>query len=357
MISKNFFKLLDKIVQERDLPRKEVIEAFGKGLIAGCKKNHQVKSCRVQMRENKSEILLYKQFIVADKTNIGMINLKELTPIDLSEAQTIKPQAKVGQIIEIKVDPKEFNLYAIKEFKNQFNEELTKRKRENIYHFFKEQEGKLISAKVISENERFYNLELEKEITTLLPKKEISDNNIPHIGERIQVFLSEVRKTNKWPKIFVSYNHVGLVVKVFEENIPEIQEGIVKIMAIARISGERTKIGLNSQDPQVDAIGSCIGANSSRIKYIIKILKGEKIDLFNWSEDQKELISNALRPAQCVNVIIKNEVNKYAVAIIPDDQFSLAIGKLGKNVKLAVEVTKWNIDIKTLSQAKEEGII
>ncbi|WP_349401822.1 transcription termination protein NusA [Candidatus Phytoplasma solani] len=357
MISKNFFKLLDKIVQERDLPREEVVEAFTKGLIAGCKKNHRVKSCRVHLKEDKSKMILYKQFIVTDETNINTINLKEWTPIDLEEAQKIKLQARVGQVIEIKVDPKEFNLYAIKEFKNQFNEELTKKKRESIYHFFKQQEGKLISAKILSENEKFYNLELEKEITTLLLKKEISSNNLPHVGERIQVFLSEVKKTNKWPKLFVSHNHVGLVVKVFEENIPEIQEGIVKIMIIARISGERTKIGLLSYDPQVDAIGSCIGENSNRIKHIIKILKGEKIDLFNWSEDQKELISNALKPAQCIDVIIKNNVNKCALAIIPDDQFSLAIGKLGKNVKLAVEVTKWNIDIKTLSQAQKEGII
>ncbi|AGL90332.1 Transcription elongation factor [Candidatus Phytoplasma australiense] len=357
MISKGFFKFLDKISQERDLPKEEVVEAFTKGLIAGCKKNNRVKSCRVHLKENKNEVLLYKQFIVVDETNANTINLKEWTPISLEEAQKIKLHAKVGQVLEIKVNPKDFNLYAIKEFKNQFNEELTKRKRESVYQFFKQQEGKLISAKVISENEKFYNLELEKEIATLLLKKETSGNNLPHIGERIQVFLLEVRKTSKWPKIFVSHNHVGLVVKVFEENIPEIQEGIVKIMTIARISGERTKIGLVSYDPQVDPIGSCIGENSDRIRNIIKILKGEKIDLFRWSEDEKELISNALRPAQCIDVIIKNDRNKHALAIIPDDQFSLAIGKLGKNVKLAAEVTKWNIDIKTLSHAKKEGII
>ncbi|MBS2126404.1 transcription termination/antitermination protein NusA ['Fragaria x ananassa' phyllody phytoplasma] len=357
MISKNFFKLLDKIVQERDLPKNDVVDAFAKGLVSGCKKNHRVKSCRLHLKEDKNEILLYKQFLVTDETNIHTVNLKEWTPIELNEAQKIKPHAKVGQIIDIKIDPKDFNLYAIKEFKNQFNEELTKKKRENIYHFFKMQEGKLISAKIISENEKFYNLELEKEITTLLPKKEVSANNLLHVGERIQVFLSEVRKTTKWPKIFVSHNHIGLVVKVFEENIAEIQEGIVKIMVIARIYGERTKIGLSSEDPQVDPIGSCIGPNSKRIKHIVKILKGEKIDLFKWSKDPEELISNALKPAQCINVIIKNDINKYALAIIPDDQLSLAIGKLGKNVKLAVEVTKWNIDIKSLSQAQEEGII
>ncbi|MBY7576850.1 transcription termination factor NusA, partial [Candidatus Phytoplasma sp. Tabriz.2] len=219
------------------------------------------------------------------------------TPITLEEAQQIKPHAKIGQVIDIKVDPKDFNLYAVKELKNQFNEELTKKKRENIYNFFKQQEGKLISAKIISENDKFYNLELEKEITTLLPKKEIASNNEMQVGERIQVFLSEVRKTTKWPKIFVSCNHVGLVVKVLEENIPEIQEGIVKIAGVARISGERTKIGLLSCDAQVDAIGSCIGERSNRIKNVIKILKDEKVDLFVWSDDPQELIANALKPA------------------------------------------------------------
>ncbi|BAD04233.1 transcription terminator [Onion yellows phytoplasma OY-M] len=357
MISKNFFKLLDKIAQERDLDKDQVIDAFAKGLISGCKKNHKVKSCKIELKEDKSEIILYKQFLVADEATMSTINLKESTPITLEEAQQIKPHAKIGQVIDIKVDPKDFNLYAVKELKNQFNEELTKKKRESIYNFFKQQEGKLISAKIISENDKFYNLELEKEITTLLPKKEIASNNEMQVGERIQVFLSEVRKTTKWPKIFVSCNHVGLVVKVLEENIPEIQEGIVKIAGVARISGERTKIGLLSCDAQVDAIGSCIGERSNRIKNVIKILKDEKVDLFVWSDDPQELIANALKPASCLQVVIKDDINKYALAIVPDDQFSLAIGKLGKNVKLAVEVTKWNIDIKTLDQAQTEGLI
>ncbi|MFP7699418.1 MAG: transcription termination factor NusA [Candidatus Phytoplasma pyri] len=353
MNSKEFFNIINEFAEENDLTSKQIKDAFTKALIYGCRKAHHVKSCRVDIKEDRNEINLYKQYYIIDSEEKDLNNYKDYTHIDLEEAKKFKKRVKVGQIINIKINPKDFNLYAVKDFKNKFKEELTKQKRENIYDYFKSYEGKLINAKVIGSNSKFYYLELEKEMTTLLPKKETLNKEIFIEGDRIQVYIVEVQKTTKLPKIFVSQTHIGLVTKIFEDWIPEINDGTLKIMMIARIPGERTKIGLFSNDPQVDPIGSCIGKNGNRIKSIIKLLQGEKIDLFLWSEKNEELISNSLQPAKIFQVNIVDLENKVALAIVEDDQLSLAIGKLGKNVKLAVQATKWNIDIKTLSQFKK----
>ncbi|MCQ9618726.1 MAG: Transcription termination/antitermination protein NusA [Candidatus Phytoplasma pruni] len=155
------------------------------------------------------------------------------------------------------------------------------------------------------------------------------------------------------PKVFVSRVHVNFVVELLKEFVPEVQEDIIKIMGIARIPSDRIKIGLISTDPKVDPIGSCIGEGGSRIKSVVNILKGEKIDLFQWSSDPIELITNSLQPAQILKITAINEKNKTASVVVADDQVSLVIGKLGKNVKLAAQVTKWNINIQTLSQQEK----
>ncbi|NWN45896.1 transcription termination factor NusA [Candidatus Phytoplasma pruni] len=353
MKNKEFLNNIDQLSQEYELTREQTIQSFEKGLVSGCKKNYQVKSCRTEINPEYDEIFLYKQYLVIDHNDEETPNANEYSCLDLEEAQKLKEDAQVGDIIEIEVDPKDFNFYASKDFKNKFNEELIKQKRETIYNFFKNYENKLISGKVIAENDHFYTLELEKEINTLLSKKETLLNDNFHIGERILVFVAEVQNTTKMPKIFVSRVHVNFVVELLKEFVPEVQEGIIKIMGIARIPSDRIKIGLISTDPKVDPIGSCIGEGGSRIKSVVSILKGEKIDLFQWSSDPIELITNSLQPAQILKITAINEKNKTASVVVADDQVSLVIGKLGKNVKLAAQVTKWNINIQTLSQQEE----
>lgn len=278
-----------------------------------------------------------------------LLNAKKITFISLDEAFQIKSNAKVGDLIEIETNPQEFNFYASKEFKNKFNEEIIKKQRENIYHLFKNYENKIINAKIIDVNENFWTLELEKKITTTLSKNKVLVNDKFDIGERIQVYVVEVQNTTKMPKILISRTNINFVIEIFKEFIPEIQEGLIVIKGISRIPSERIKIGILSKDDKIDPVGACIGKNGSRIKSIIDVLKGEKIDIFLWDNDPKELIKNSLKPAKIVDIIEINENNKTALALVAENQISIAIGKSGQNVKLATQATKWNIKIKTIT--------
>ncbi|MFA5560988.1 MAG: transcription termination factor NusA, partial [Acholeplasmataceae bacterium] len=173
----------------------------------------------------------------------------------------------------------------------------------------------------------------------------------------IRVYVTDVEMKTKWPKVFVSRVHSNLILRLLENLIPEIKAGIIEVMGISRDPGDRSKIGVRSNDAKVDPIGACVGEGGSRIREIVKSLSDEKIDLFRWSDNEKELIANALQPSDVVAVTNIHPVEKSALAIVPDNQLSLAIGKLGQNVKLAVQACGWKIDIKSVSMADAEGIL
>jgi len=352
MKTKNFLNHIDQLAEEHELTRQQILEAFEKSLISGCKKNYQIKSCHLDFDNKYEEFFLYKEYLVTEEeintTKEENINIKKITCINLEEAQKIKENPQIGEIIRIEVDPKNFNFYASQDFKNKLNEEIIKFKKENIYIFFKKYENKLIDAKVTSIKKNFCILELEKEVQTVLLNKDKLNNDEFEIDEIIKVYVTEVQKTTKMPKILVSRICVEFIAETFKEFIPEIQEGIIEIVAMARFPSLRTKIGLLSHDTTIDAIGSCIGDKSVRIRNIINSLKGEKIDLFLWSEDPEELIVNALKPAQINQISIIDFEKKIATALVNEDQISLAIGKSGTNVQLANIVTKWNISVKTI---------
>ncbi|MBP3059303.1 transcription termination factor NusA [Texas Phoenix palm phytoplasma] len=348
-ITKNFFNNIDKLAQEYDMEKEQIIKCFVQALIAGCKKHCQVKSCSVSFKKENDSFFLYKQYLVIDFSNEEIKNNgKKINFINLEEAKKITPKAELGQIIDVEVDPKSFNFNASKEFKNKFNEELIKQKRENIYNFFKNYENNLISAKVIGINKGFFTLELEKEVQVILTKKESLSNDDFYLGQRIQVFVVEVKNTTKMPKILVSRIRINFVLEIFKEFIPEINQGIIEIVSISRIPSVRMKVGLLSKDNKIDAIGSCIGEKNIRIKSIINVFKDEKIDLFAWSYETKELITNALKPAKIQKVEIINEKNKLASVFVNEQQIPLVIGKEGQNIKLASQVTKWNISVKSI---------
>ncbi|WP_341266381.1 transcription termination factor NusA [Candidatus Phytoplasma fraxini] len=354
MKTQNFLNYIEQLSEEYELTKEQTLQAFEKSLISGCKKNFQIKSCQLIFTKEYQEFFLYKEYLVIEPEvvhetiNEDNIDIKKITCITLEEARKLKKNAQAGDIITIEVDPKEFSFYASKDFKNKFNEEIIKYKKENIYNFFKNYEHKLISAKVISVKKNFCVLELEKEVQTVLFNKDKLANDDFEIGQRIQVYVVAVEKTTKMPKILVSRTCSDFVLEIFKEFIPEIQEGIIEIIGIARFPSVRVKIGLLSNEPSIDAIGSCIGENGNRIKNIINVLKGEKIDLFLWSDEPKELIANALQPAKVTEINIVDLENKNVSVLVNENQVSLAIGRLGTNVKLAIQATKWNISIKTI---------
>ncbi|WP_457916026.1 transcription termination factor NusA [Candidatus Phytoplasma sacchari] len=355
MKTQDFLENIDKLAQEYEIDRKQVLEALEIGLISGCKRNYQIKSCCVSFSKDYDEIYLYKQYLVLDSFNDKIngdndkINLKKISFIKLEEAQKIKKSIKSGEILNILVDPNEFNFYASKDFKNKFHEELIRKRRENIFDFFKKYENKIISAEVVDINEIGFILRLEKDITTILLKKESLLNDKFLINERIQVYVLRVKEKNKMPEIVVTRKHINFVKEIFHEFIPEIQDGIIKIMGIERISSIRTKIGLLSTNNKVDPIGSCIGEKSVRIKSILNILNGEKINLFLWSTNIKELIVNSLKPGKIHEIVSVDENKREALVLVLSEQASLVIGKSGINLRLASKVIDWNIKIKVLS--------
>lgn len=361
MVSKEFYTQLEVLAEERGITRDEVLEAFRLGLIVGCRKTFDVRTCRVEFREEKNEILLYKQFFVYDDNleDLTFLNDKkpDYTMLSLTDAKEINQRAKVEQILEVRVEPKDFTLIAAKDFKNKFNEELTKAQKETIYLHFKSLENELLLARVIDIDDRFYRLDIGHDMTTLLPLKDALSSDSFRVGDMIKVIITNVEMKTKWPKVFVSRSNDNLIRKLFEDFVPEIKEGIIEILGLSRDPGDRTKIGVRSNDPKVDPIGACVGEGGARIREVVSALSGEKIDLFRWSDNEKDLIANALQPAKVVAVVDVDPADKSAIAIVPDDQLSLAIGKAGQNVKLAVKASDWSIDIKSESQANGEGII
>jgi transcription termination/antitermination protein NusA len=355
MISKVFFENIDAVAEEKELSREQVFDAFTQGLIAGCKKAHDVRSCRVELKEDRNEILVYTQHLVVDELSLELD--KNYSQMLLADAKKINSRIKVGDILEQKIDPKDFGHFAVRDFKSRLNESLVSSQKDNLYNHFKAYEHEMINARVIDIQDDHYRLDIGKDLTTLLPKKEALPKDVFHVGDHVRVYVSDVEMKTKWPKVFVSRSHPSLIIRLLENYIPEIKEGIIEVMGISRDPGDRSKIGVKSNDSKVDPIGACVGEGGSRIREIVKALSDEKIDLFRWSDNEKELIANALQPAEVVAVTHVNPKEKSALAIVPDTQLSLAIGKLGQNVKLAVQACGWSIDIKSETMAQGEGIL
>lgn len=353
-MANNMYETIKVVAETENLTEAQVIEAITEGLIFGCKRTHQVSSCRAFLDEEKGEFKVFKQYLVVAEYDLTLTKVH--TQLLLEDAKKLDPQAKVGDLLEFPVKQEDFSPYGMRDFKQRYKQVILDYSKENIFDYFKDKEHQMMRAKIIDEMEHAYKISLGKE-TTLLPKTEILDRDKLHVSDDVYVYISSVEMKSKGPKIYVSRKDKGLVVKLMELNIPEISEGIVEIVGISRVPGERSKVGVRSHDSQVDPIGACVGEGGGRIKEIVNALAGEKIDLFRWSDNERELIENALQPADVIAVTKVNPKEKSALAIVPDDQLSLAIGKIGQNVKLAVQASGWSIDIKSEKMAFEEGIL
>ena len=231
-------------------------------------------------------------------------------------------------------------------------QKLRDAEREMTYEEFSGREGDVVTGIIQQDSHRYTLLDLGK-VEALLPQAEQVPSEPYRHGERLKAYITEVRKTTKGPQIVVSRTHPGLLRKLFEMEVPEIEEGIVVIRAVAREPGHRSKIAVSSNEPGVDPVGSCVGAKGSRVRMVVTELKGEKIDVINWSDDPSVLVANALSPAK-VNQVKIDEGSQTAVVIVPDYQLSLAIGKEGQNARLAARLTGCRIDIKSETQYAEE---
>ena len=367
MINKNLFKYINEFCEEKDLDKSEVFGFLEKGIVSAYKREKypQAKSinAKVIFNEEKDEYYICEYYnVVKDESEITEDDPSLIT---LANAKLKKRGVKVGDYFEIpiKLKPEEFGRLAAHTAKQVFNQEVNRLEKEKIYKYFSERQDEMITGKIISINENNVVFQFEYEVTAAVPKIEIPHDEC-RLGAKLKLYLSKVemvdskkapKNASKGPKLYVSRSDKNLIKRLFETYIPEVKEGVIEIVGIARDAGDRTKVCVKTDDPNVDPLGSCLGPKGKRIKDIVDALGGEKIDVYEYSDNIEEFIHNALQPAEVIGVQYDAK-EKQALVIVPDDHTSLAIGKKGQNVRLAVQSSGWKIDIKNVTQALDEGI-
>ena len=356
MINKGFFEQAVEVAAEKGITVEDVYEIFKKSLVNSYKKVYGNTSCKVTINPEKHEILLIGIRKVVSEYTVDK-DPEEPEEILLEDAKKIKASYKVGDIVEQQINFKNFGRTAVQASKSVCTQEIKSKQRQLAYEHFKELENEMVTGEVTNITEKFVSVDLGFGVTTILPKTELLPNDHPKLGDKLRVYIKRVEQTSKDPRITISRSDKNLVTRLLETNIPEIREGIIEVKGLARDPGDRCKIAVFSNDPNIDAIGSCVGEGGYRTKEIVNALGGEKIDFYKWSEDPVELITNSLQPANVTKVYSIDEENKSSVVIVPDEHLSLAIGKSGQNVRLAVQSCGWKIDIMPVSEAYERDLL
>jgi N utilization substance protein A len=340
------FEALYEIGHQRGIKMEVLIEAIETALISAYKRNYGTSgNARVEIDNETSEFKVY-----AAKTIVEEVE-NENTEISLEDARMINKAYEAGDMLEVEVTPKSFGRIAAQTAKQVVVQRIHEAERDVIFDEYVEKENEILTGVVQRFERNGVILELGR-TEGLMLNHEMVPTETYQQNERLKVYVLEVKNANKGPQILVSRTHPSLVKRLFEIEVPEIQDGIVQIESIAREAGQRTKIAVSSYDAQVDPMGACVGHKGTRVDAIVTELRGEKVDVIKWSNNPEEYIANALSPAKVIFVHI-NEEMKAAKVIVPDNQLSLAIGKEGQNARLAAKLTGWKIDIKSQSQAEE----
>ena len=295
---------------------------------------------KVKRDEKSGEIHVYAQKVVVEEV------YDDVTEISLEDAKAISAIYQLDDIVEIEVTPKNFGRVAAQLAKQMVIQRIKESERNVIYSEFAEKEFDILPGTVIRKDKGNVFVDLGKIEGVLGPNEQMPTEKY-NFNEKLQLYVVEVKKTSKGASVLCSRTHPGLVKRLFELEVPEIYDGTVEIKSIAREPGSRTKIAVYSNDEDVDAMGACVGPKGTRVQNIVNELRNEKIDIIKWSKLPEEYISNALSPANVLEVIITDEENKEAVVVVDESQLSLAIGKEGQNVRLAAKLTGWKIDIKS----------
>jgi N utilization substance protein A len=347
--AKIFLEALEELEKEKGISKESLLSTVEQALLAAYKKNYgEEENVEVEIDRETGDVKIYEV-----KTVVPTEDLYDAAvEIAYDDALEIKKRVKIGEVIRIEVNCEEFRRNAIQNGKQIVIQKVREAEREYIYDRFKVKEHDIINGIIRRIDER-KNVFIEFDgIEAILPPVEQSPADTYRVGERIKVYLAEVEKTNKFPKIVISRKHEGLLRKLFELEIPEITSGLIEIKAVAREAGSRAKVAVYSADPNIDTVGACIGQKGLRIKNIVNELNGEKIDIVVWKESVEEFVSAVLSPAKVVSVEVVEEENTARV-IVDNSQLSLAIGKNGQNARLAAKLTGMRVDIKTADRVEE----
>ena len=334
--------------KEKNISKEVLMEAIEQSLIQACK-NHfgKADNVHVTIDHETCEFSVY-----ADKTVVEVVE-DPVMEISLSNAKMMDSKYELGDIVQVPIQSKQFGRIATQNAKNVILQKIREEERKVLYDEYFQKEKDVVTGVVQRYMGKNVSVNLGK-VDEILSENEQVKGEVYKPTERIKVYVLEVKDSPKGPKIMVSRTHPELVKRLFEAEVTEVKDGIVEIKSIAREAGSRTKIAVWSNDPDVDAVGACVGMNGARVNTIVEELRGEKIDIISWNENPALLIENALSPAKVITVLADPD-EKTALVIVPDYQLSLAIGKEGQNARLAARLTGFKIDIKSETQAREAG--
>lgn len=339
---------LNILEKEKDISKETLLDAIENSLLNACK-NHFGKADNVKVIMDR-QTCDYRLF--AEKTVVEDVE-DTLEQISLEDAQKIDGSYTLGDVVQIPIESKSFGRIATQNAKNLILQKIREEERKVVYDQYFEKEKDIVTGIVQRYVGKNVSINLGKADAMLTENEQVKGETFKPT-ERIKLYVVEVKNTTKGPKILVSRTHPELVKRLFESEVTEVKDGIVEIKSIAREAGSRTKIAVWSNDPDVDPVGACVGMNGARVNAIVNELRGEKIDIINWSDNPGILIENALSPAKVISVMADPD-EKTASVIVPDYQLSLAIGKEGQNARLAARLTGYKIDIKSETQAIESG--
>ncbi len=343
--------LLDALTvleQEKNISKESMIETIKISLENAYKSQFDdAENVYIDMNPETCEYHVYQQREVVEEA------IDEVLEISLADAKMIDSKYEIGDVVNFELNSKEFGRIAASNAKNVIIQKIREEERKNLYNAFNGKERTLVTGTVQRYIGKNISINLGRADAILTEKEQVKTETYK-TNDRIRVFITEVKNSPKGPRIVVSRSHPELVKALFEEEVTEIKQGIVEIKGIAREAGSRTKISVYSNDPDVDAVGACVGMNGNRVNAVVEELGGEKIDIINWNDNIAVLIENALSPAKVISVIADTDEHS-AKVVVPDYQLSLAIGKEGQNARLAARLTGYKIDIKSETQARESG--
>ena len=347
-MNRELMEALDILEKEKNISKDTLLEAIEQSLIQACK-NHFGKADNVHVTINPETCDFS---VYADRTVVEYVDDPAME-ISLVDAQKINTNAELGDVLKVEIRSKEFGRIATQNAKNVILQKIREEERRVLYDQYYGIEKEVVTGIVQRVVGRNVSINLGKADALLGENEQVKGEHFKPT-ERIKVYILEVKDTPKGPRILVSRTHPGLVKRLFESEVAEVKDGTVEIKSIAREAGSRTKIAVWSNDPDVDPVGACVGMNGARVGAVVDELRGEKIDIINWSDNPAILIENALSPAKVISVMADPD-EKTASVIVPDYQLSLAIGKEGQNARLAARLTGYKIDIKNETQAIESG--
>lgn len=339
-----FLEALKDLEKERNISADVILDAIDAALVSAYKKNFgSSQNVRTEINRETGDFHVFSRKTIVEEVE------DDKAEISLSEAEKINPGYEVGDIYEEEVTPRDFGRIAAQTAKQVVVQRMREAERSVIYDEYINMEGDILSGVVQRIENRNVYLDVGKTEAILTPNEQIPGETYRY-GDRLKVYMVEIRRTNRGPQVVVSRTHPGLLKRLFEQVVPEIYDGTVEIKSIAREAGSRSKIAVHSTNDNVDSLGACVGAKGMRVQAVVEELYCEKIDIVKWNEDPAVFINNALSPAKVIDVEVSSEEERFARVIVPNYQLSLAIGKEGQNARLAVKLTGWKIDIKSAAE-------